>query len=164
VVSVPLFARLAESCAGPCGYSTLSWALSAIMLFGGITWLGFWSRRRAWSRVIIASLIFSASYCVLAFFFIARASVPLPETTSYDSIPAQRAAYLQSYDSGYREGMIGWTRSYCFLPEAETRGFYDGAYQGTVVWYRMFGRTMPERVKRLFEVSAARDGVRLESK
>ena len=141
-----------------------SWVVSAILLVGGVTWLGFWSRRLAWSRVVIASLIFPAGYCVLAFFVVARSSVPLPAVTPYDSTPAQRVAYLQAFDSGYRDGTVGKMRSYCFSPEAETRGFYDGAYQGSIVWYRMFGRTMPDRAKRLSESSAAIDGVRLESK
>lgn len=101
---------------------------------------------------------------MLAFLFVARASVPLPETTLYDSKPAQRVAYLQAYGNGYRDGMVGCMRTYCFYPEVETRGFYDGAYQGMVVWFRMLGREMPERTKRLFEISAARDGVKLELK
>lgn len=141
-----------------------SWVVSAILLVGGVTWLGFWSRRRAWIRVVIASLVLSASYCVLAFLFVARAPVPVPVSTPYDSMPAQRVAYLQAFESGYREGTIGFLRSYCFAPEAETRGFYDGAYQGNVVWYRMFGRTMPGRAKRQFKSSAAIDGVSLELK
>lgn len=139
-----------------------SWVVSAVLLVGGVAWLGFWSRKRVWIQVIATSLILPASYCVLAFIFVARASVTLPAVTPYDSTPAQRAAYLQAYDSGYRDGSLGWMRSYCFYPESETQGFYDGAYQGSLVWYRMFGRTMPEREKRSFQNSAARDGARLE--
>jgi hypothetical protein len=141
-----------------------SWVLSAVLILGGVTWLGLWSRKRTWIRIVIASLVFPASYCVLAFLFLARASVPLPAVTPYDSTPAQRVAYLQAFDSGYRDGTVGCMRSYCFSPEAETRGFYDGAYQGCIVWYRMFGRTMPDQDKRHFESSAGIDGVRLELK
>jgi len=141
-----------------------SWVISAVLILGGVTWLGFWSRRREWLRVVAASLLFPAAYCVFGFLFVARVSVPLPAVTPYDSTPAQRVAYLQAFDSGYRDGTVGMMRSYCFSPEAETRGFYDGAYQGSIVWYRMFGRTMPDRAKRLSESSAAIDGVRLESK
>jgi len=141
-----------------------SWVASAILLVGGVTWLGFWSRRRAWIRVIAASLIIPAGYSVLAYVFVTRASIPLPKTTPYDSTATERAVYLHAYDSGYRDGEVGSMRTYCFSPEAETKGFYDGGYQGSVVWYRMLGRTMPDRAKRLLESSAAIDGVRLESK
>ncbi len=139
-----------------------SWIASAIPLVGGVIWLSFWSRKRAWIRVIATSLILPASYCVLAFLFVARVSVPLPAITPYDSTAAERAAYLQAYDSGYRDGSLGCMRSYCFYPESETQGFYDGAYQGRLVWCRMFGRTMPEREKQSLQKSAARDGARLE--
>ncbi|HEX5219120.1 MAG TPA: hypothetical protein VFZ59_06095 [Verrucomicrobiae bacterium] len=141
-----------------------SWILSAILLLGGVTWLAFWARKRTWLRVVIASLFFPACYCVIAFWFLARASVALPAVTPYDAMPAERVAYLQAFDSGYRDGTAGVIRSYCFSPEAETRGFYEGAYQGRIVWCRMFGRTMPDGEKRQFEASAGIDGVRLELK
>jgi len=51
-----------------------------------------------------------------------------------------------------------------FSPESETRGFYDGVYEGQVVWWRFLGRVMPERVKQQLEVSAGRDGVRMDFK
>lgn len=141
-----------------------SWIASAILFVGGFTWLGFWSRKRAWSWVVIVSLTIPASYSVAGYWFVARAPIPVPAATPYDSTPAQRAAYLQAYDSGYRYGTLGALQSYCFSPEAETRGWYDGTYQGVVVWHRMFGRTMPDHIKRWFRGSAAIDGVRLESK
>lgn len=141
-----------------------SWVFSAVLIIGGITWLGFWSRRRAWSRIIIASLFIPALYCLAAFLFVAHVPVPLPAMTPYDSTPAQRTAYLQAYDSGYRDGIVGRLRTYCFYPEAETKGFYDGVYQGNVVWYRMFGHSMPEHAKQMIDASAGRDGVKLESK
>ena len=100
----------------------------------------------------------------LAFWFVARAAVPLPATTPYDPTPAKRLAYLQAFDSGYRNGSVGSIRSYCFSPEVETRGFYDGAYEGSVIWHRLLGRTMTDRTKQLFRVSAARDGVKLNTR
>jgi hypothetical protein len=141
-----------------------SWVASAILFVGGFIWVGFWSRNHGWSRVIFASLVASASYCVIAFLFAARAPVPFPATTAYDSTPALRTAYLQAYDVGYRDGMLGVMRTYCFYPEVETRGFYDGAYQGTMISDRVFGRTMPVRTKHLFQTDSAIDGAMSESK
>lgn len=72
----------------------------------------------------------------------------------------QRAAYLKNYESGYREGMLRCTRTYCFMPEAETRGAYDGSYQGHVVFYRMLGRDVPADTQCWLEISAIRDGAK----
>src|SRR5881392_3763144 len=94
-----------------------SWIVSAILLLGGVASLGFWSHRRGWIPVVVASLLLPASYCALAFWFVARAAVPLPATTPYDPTPAKRLAYLQAFDSGYRDGSVGSMRSYCFSPE-----------------------------------------------
>jgi len=137
-----------------------SWVASALLLAGGVACLAIWSRRQAWLRVIIASVAFPVAYCVLAFYFVARVAIPLPAVTPYDSAPDQRAAYLETFKIGYREGTAGLIATYCFRPEIETRGYYDGARQGFIVWYRMLGRPMPDNVKRWFRSSAAIDGVR----
>jgi hypothetical protein len=79
----------------------------------------------------------------------------------YDSDPAQELAYRQSFDTGYRYGMIGVIRTYCFYPEPETRGFYEGSYSGLEVWNRLLGRQIPERDRRCIEISAARDGAKV---
>ena len=107
-----------------------TWIVSAIVLLGGVASLSFWSRRRAWIPLVVASLVLPASYCVLAFWFVARAAVPLPATTPYDATPIKRLAYLQAFDSGYRDGSVGLMRSYCFSPEAETRGFLRRCVSG----------------------------------
>jgi hypothetical protein len=141
-----------------------SWLFAVVLMVSLLVWFGLRSRSRPWWQAVTVSLLGSAGYCAVAFFYLARLPVPLPAFTPYDSAPEQRAAYLQSYDSGYRDGMSGILRTYCFYPEAETRGFYDGAYRGSEVWYLLLGRRMPERHKRLLESSAARDGVRVELK
>ncbi len=76
----------------------------------------------------------------------------------------EKEAYLKAYESGYRYGTLGIMQTYCFSPEFESRGFYDGAYQGQVVWWRFLGRAMPERVKQRLEVSAGIDGVGMDLK
>lgn len=141
-----------------------SWMVTAIFLLGGMTALAFWVRRRSWVAWIVASVALPACYCALAFWFVARGAVPLPVTTPYDDTPAKRVAYLDAFESGYRDGSVGSMRSYCFYPEDETRGFYDGAYEGSVVWHRMLGRSMSDETKHFFSVSAARDGVKLDLK
>jgi len=34
------------------------------------------------------------------------AAVPLPATTPFDSLPGERAAYLEAYRDGYRSGLV----------------------------------------------------------
>ena len=53
--------------------------------------------------------------------------------------------YLEAYDGGYRDGMMGTLPTYCFRPEPETRGAEDGALAGMRLWFRMMGRRTPER-------------------
>ena len=141
-----------------------SWLFAVGLMVALLVWFGLRSRSRPWWQVVTVSLFVSLGYCAIAFFYVARLSVPLPAVTPYESAPEQRAAYLQSYDSGYRDGMAGVLCTYCFYPEAETRGFYEGAYHGSEVWYRLLGRQMPESHRRLTEISAARDGARVELK
>jgi hypothetical protein len=139
-----------------------SWLFAVMLMIALLVWFGLRARSRAWWQVITFSVVGSLGYCAVAFFYVARLSVPLPTVTPYDSVPDQRTAYLQSYDSGYRYGMVGVLRTYCFYPEAETLGFYEGAYHGSEVWYRLLGRQMPESRRRLTEISAARDGARVD--
>lgn len=135
-----------------------SWLFVVAFMLGVLLWLGLRSRHKPWWEVGLASVLVPASYCAFAFLYVARLPVPLPKTTPYDSVAAQRAGYLHSFDAGYRDGLTGRFRTYCFLPEAETRGFYEGAYHGRVVWYRLLGRRMPDRERHLVEGSAMRDG------
>jgi hypothetical protein len=141
-----------------------TWLVTVVLLVGGLCFLAFWSRRQSWVRVIVASLLIPAIYCQVAFWFTFRAAVPLPATTTYDSEPQQRVLYLQAYEEGYRDGAIGRLRTYCFRGKVETRGNYDGSYQGILMCYRALGRPMPERVKNLYGVSAAIDGVQFDVK
>jgi len=104
---------------------------------------GLWARRKAWSRVIMVSLLLSEAYAVVAFLYVARLPVPLPTVTPFDSSAIHRKEYLEAYDGGYRDGMMGMVRSYCFRPESETRGAEDGARAGMRVWFWMSGREVP---------------------
>jgi len=139
-----------------------AWIPSTAIIVGGFLYLGLRARSHSSTRVVAVSLAASATYCLFAFLFAAHAPVPLPIVTRYDSIPPQRISYLQGFEWGYRVGTLGQISTHCFAPEAETQGFYDGSYQGSIVWHRALGMTMSERTKRLFGISAARDGIRLE--
>ena len=89
-----------------------SWLVAMVSMVGLLIWLALRSRNRAWWQAIAVSLLASGGYCAMGFLYVARLPVPLPPTTPYEKAPAQRAAYLQSYDSGYRDGMAGVLRSY----------------------------------------------------
>ena len=139
-----------------------SWSFAAATMIGLLVWLGLRSRDRTWWQVTLLSVVIPGAYCAFAFLYIARLPVPLPKATPYDTMLVQRSVYLESFDAGYRDGMAGLFRTYCFRPEVESRGFYEGSYHGSVVWYRLLGLRMPDREKRLIEVTAARDGTRVE--
>jgi hypothetical protein len=140
-----------------------SWFLAAASMIGILVWFAFRSRGRAWIQVIAVPVLGSAAYCAIAFFYLARLPVPSPKTTPYEDAPAQRAVFLASYNSGYRDGMAGVDKSYCFRPEADTRGFEEGSRQGLKVWHRLMG-WKTEGLRRSIQRSAAIDGVRLNSK
>jgi len=141
-----------------------SWLFAVLLILAFLVWLGLRSRGRAWWQAVTVSLFVSLGYCAIAFLYVARLSVPLPAVTIYDYAAEQRVAYLDAYDSGYRDGMLGIHRTYCFYPEAETRGFEEGSRQGLLVWYRLLGRKTPEWLKRAIERSVATRGVRSEPK
>jgi len=97
-----------------------SWSFAVLCVFGLLAGLGLWARRKAWSRVIMVTLLLSEAYAVVAFLYVARLPVPLPTVTPYDSSAIHRKEYLEAYDGGYRDGMMGTLRTYCFRPEPET--------------------------------------------
>jgi hypothetical protein len=132
---------------------------AAAVALSGLVWLAVRIRCQSWLRIVNGSAVFSAAYCGVAFLFAARLPIPSPAIAPYEVLPLQNAAYLKAYEEGYRYGTLGIIRTYCFAPESETSGFYDGLYQGQVVWWRFLGRAMPKHVKQGLEVSAGRDGV-----
>ena len=125
-----------------------SWVFAVLCVLGLLAGLGLWARRKAWCHLIIVSLLLSEAYAVVAFLYVARLPVPLPTVTPFDSSAIHRKEYLEAYDGGYRDGMMGMLRSYCFRPESETRGAEDGAGAGIRVWFRMMGRRTPEWLNR----------------
>jgi hypothetical protein len=89
----------------------------------------------------------------------------LPERTPYDDDKTKHEVYNVAYVEGYRSGISGVLRSYCFAPEHETRGFYDGMLEGLQASYRIFGRTSQlEDLKRSVRSSAAIDRIDIGAK
>jgi hypothetical protein len=117
-----------------------------------IFWLGIliaftcalmWISRKSWMRLLIVNMLGIGIYCAIGWWYIMRMSVPLPPATPYDTNSCQRAIYLQKYDEGFRSGMSGRFRTYCFAPECESNGYYDGQIAGLEIWYRVLGRQSP---------------------
>jgi hypothetical protein len=123
-----------------------SWIVTVFFVVGSICWLGTWFSKWRWRRVITVSLLLSVVYYSVGLLFAAYIPVPLPKITVYDEAPIQRAAYLKSFRRGYYDGVINDCHTYCFYPEAETKGFYDGSYFGSVLWFRMLGITLPKKL------------------
>lgn len=121
-----------------------SWLFAVLCVFGLLAGIGLWARGRAWWQVVAVSLLVSSAYGAMAFLYVARLPVPLPTVIPFDSSAIHRKEYLEAYDGGYRDGMMGMLRSYCFRPESETRGAEDGAGAGIRVWFRMMGRRTSE--------------------
>jgi hypothetical protein len=119
------------------------WVLAALCVLGLLAGIGLWARGRAWWQGVVVSLLVSSAYGAIAFLYVARLPVPLPTVTPYDSSAIHRKEYLEAYDGGFRDGMMGALRTYCFRPESETRGAEDGALAGMRLWFRMSGRELP---------------------
>ena len=121
-----------------------SWLVAVLCVLGLLAGIGLWARGRAWWQVVAVSLLVSLAYGAMAFLYVARLPVPLPTVTPFDSSAIHRKEYLEAYDGGYRDGMMGMLRSYCFRPDSETRGAEDGAGAGIRVWFRLMGRRTSE--------------------
>jgi len=141
-----------------------AWIFPAALMTSLLVWIGLWARRKAWWQAAGMSVLASAGYCALAWLYATRLPVPLPAVTPYDSEPERRRVFLESYDLGYRGGMLGHFPTFCFRPEVETRGFYEGSHDGGMVWHRLMGWKIPAHFKRRMERAAAIDGIKLELK
>jgi hypothetical protein len=104
--------------------------------------------------------IIPSVYCLIAWWFVFRAPVPLPEKTPYDSDAGLHATYLEKFDEGYRCGIVGCFASYCFSPEVETKAYYQGQAEAARVFNSFLGRD-ERHMQHLIETSAMRDGVSL---
>jgi len=140
------------------------WVITPIFVLVIFVALAFWLHRGRWWRAPVGGIGVALLYCSLAVVSIELLPVPLPAKTPYKAQTEQRATYLHSYADGYRTGLVGVFRSWCFMPDVETSGSYDGMMDGLVVWYRMLGQPMPDGLKRASRAWAGIDGVALPPK
>jgi len=64
---------------------------------------------------------------------------PAPKHTIFDDNTENRKAYLETYQTGFQVGKMGWYRTYCFAPSVPTRGHYDGMRAGAMCFDRVVG-------------------------
>ncbi|MCX7006367.1 MAG: hypothetical protein NTY53_03810 [Kiritimatiellaeota bacterium] len=125
----------------------------ALVLFTLLAW------RLRTKRIVIAaaiSLALPIAYCWLGAFVFCHVAIPLPTVTPYDTDATKKQEYLDSFSIGYRTGIAGTLRTYCFAPEHTTRGFYEGMGSGLEIFWRCLGI---KNTRTLINRSAARDGV-----
>jgi hypothetical protein len=100
----------------------------------------------AWSlrarSLLLAPLIgiaLSIAYCLLGALAFRQITVPTPTPTPYEADATQKQEYLAAYQSGYRAGLTGLFRTFCFAPEHMARGFGEGSAVGCELYYRCLG-------------------------
>lgn len=138
-----------------------TWPVVVVLVPTLLVWGCLQCRDKPWWRILATSLLGFLGYCAAARAFLVHSPVSVPSTNPYGTDPAKSAVYRSGYDEGFRMAMVGRFPSWCFRPEAETRGFYEGSLDGGVVWYRMLGRPVPRYLQRMIVDSAQIDGVDL---
>lgn len=139
-----------------------AWLIIPSLFAGWLYWIGRQTFRQGWLRFSFMTVLLVASYCLLARWFLTGTPSPQPLSDRFAGDGSMQLAYRQAYDAGFRDGMVGMLRSYCFMPEAETLGSYEGAYAGMQVWSRMWGKSLSNHEERLMRGWAGIDGVDLK--
>jgi len=124
-----------------------TWGVSAVILpadFAVLTYVTVTNRSRwpMWKRGLLTCLIPAACLLGTGWMAIDAFPNPLPDTTPYDGEPAAREVYLERWDKGFLVGKMGWGRTYCFAPDIDTKGHYDGMAVGRSCWERTIGEEM----------------------
>ncbi len=135
-------------------FSWIALVLGGMGLIVGLAWA---FRTRSLLIAPCAAVILASGYCVLGRLVFAQLEVPLPRITPYESDELRRVEYVQTWEAGYRYGLGGVFRTYCFMPEHKTRGFYEGLAQGSQYSDRVLGEDHRYKI----ETAAGRDGVDL---
>ncbi|PAW76061.1 MAG: hypothetical protein B9S33_21190 [Pedosphaera sp. Tous-C6FEB] len=138
--------------------ATHTWILPTLILLAAPVGAVVGLRRRP--RWLMASVCagFVVCYYGLGVWWYRVVEVPLPLENPYAADTKQSAAYQTAYQEGYRHALSGSLMTYCFRPEAPTRGFYKGAMDGHKVFCRVFNQS-EARGARMIRGAAAIDGV-----
>ena len=140
-----------------------SWIVPAAAMTVACVWLG-WIVRRRWLAPVPIGLALGLAYCFSGAIAFRCLSIPLPAVTPYDNDTAKRGTYMAAYGEGYRYGISGVFRTYCFAPEPETRGFYEGMMEGLKIPNRVLGKAdLSQRTKNVARAWAGSDGVDLDT-
>lgn len=87
-------------------------------------------------------------YCMLGVFVFQHLAVPLPNITPYESDSQKKQEYLGAFVDGYRTGISGVFRTFCFAPGHTTRGYGDGQARANEIYYRCLGGSVYQRFKK----------------
>lgn len=144
--------------------STAGYSRTWVTILGaalGLCLLSAWCvrKRPLWITPILAVAV-SITYSSTGVFVFRHLSAPVPTVTPYDSDAAHKREYVATFVEGYKAGISGIMRTYCFAPEHTTRGYYEGQAKGNRIYSRSLGM---RDASALNAISAARDGVSLDS-
>lgn len=140
--------------------ATHTWILPTLILLAapvGVV-LGLRNRLRWLMSSVCAGFV--VAYYGLGVWWYRVVEVPLPPDNPYAADAKQAAAYQTAYQEGYHHALSGNLMTYCFRPEAPTRGFYKGAMDGHKVFCRVFNQS-EARGARMIRGASAIDGVPL---
>ena len=141
-----------------------SWIVLVIATLGMFLAIAIRIRRAPCLLFALLGAITGVLYPVLGCRVLHHVPAPIPAHTPYDADPANKQIYIGAFADGYLCGIGGTLRTYCFSPEAPTRGFYEGQYLGNSVYYSALGKRLTDHNRRFTELMAARDGVDLNAR
>lgn len=123
---------------------THTWVLSAVLLPLYVAGCLYATTTRlhggsAWRHGTAVHLLAAVAWFALGWVALDLCPTPRPSHNPFDGQPSQAAVYAERYAKGYTVGRLGWCRTYCFAPEVDTRGHYEGMAAGTRTHARLMG-------------------------
>lgn len=142
-----------------------TWLLSAFLVLALPVVAATGLRKHSWNLQLGSSATLAAAYCLVGLLtfrllWSQPAAIPAPPSNPYSADAARAQEYASTYREGYHSALTGTLSTYCFRPEAPTRGFYTGQQDGHKVLGRVFQRA-EDRGERVIRSWAAIDGVTL---